>query len=44
MVRILKEHGKLKLLKGVFFPEGPTEPREAPGSPARISTTSRSWS
>src|SRR4029077_14064082 len=25
MVRILKEHGKLNLLKGVFFPEGPTD-------------------
>jgi hypothetical protein len=24
MVRILKEHGKPNLLKGVFFPEGPT--------------------
>jgi hypothetical protein len=25
MVRILKEHGKLNLLKGVFFPEGGTD-------------------
>ena len=25
MVRKLKEHGKLNLLKGVFFPEGPTD-------------------
>jgi hypothetical protein len=43
MVRILKEHGKLNLLKGVFFPEAATVLARA-GSPSQISTTSRSWS